>query len=149
MRRTVFTAVVLVCCLFCLSCGKKHVGTAVDTTMPRWCQWQGTDRNCLLWVETILFETSIKKGSQPGSYIIAGTIDPASDRKQRLAKNWQGRFSMFVAKDNVIVDNVGFFPKRPDDSDEASKLSFSIEYARPEGFDAISFGYEITVGPVR
>jgi hypothetical protein len=148
MRRTVITAAVLVGCLFCLSCGKKHVGETVDTTMPRWCQWQGTDRDCLVWVGHILFEASIKKGSRPGTYVIAGTVDPTSKGKQRLAQNWQGRFSMFVAKDNVIVDNVGFLPQSPE-SDTSGKLPFSIEYNRPEGFDAISFGYEITVGPVR
>lgn len=148
MKRLVLMSAVFLCLSVIIGCGKKHVGTQVDTTLPRWCQWQGTDRDCHFWVGHLLFESKIKKGQQAGTYIIEGTVDPTSDRKQRLAKNWQGRFTMYVAKDNIIVDNVGFLPKRSADESNP-KLSFSINYSRPEGFDAITFGYEITVGPVR
>ncbi|MGD9098634.1 MAG: hypothetical protein PVF97_11140 [Desulfobacterales bacterium] len=141
-------AAILICCLALMACGKKHVGTQVDTTLPRWCQWQGADRDCHFWVGHLLFESQIKKGPQAGTYTITGTVDPTSSTEQRLAKNWQGRFSMFVAKDNIVVDNVGFLPKRNSDNSDP-KLSFEIDYSRPEGFDAITFGYEITVGPVR
>lgn len=149
MMRMAGVVVALICCCLALTaCAKKHVGTQVDTSLPRWCQWQGTDRDCHFWVGHLLFESKIKKDQQAGTYIIEGTVDPTSNRKQRLAKNWQGRFTMYVAKDNVIVDNVGFLPKRSADESNP-KLSFSIKYSRPEGFDAITFGYEITVGPVR
>ncbi len=51
---------------------------------------------------------------------------------------------MIVANEGVVVDNVSFRPITPYGG-LSSKMPFTIKYIRPEGFDAVTFAWNMYV----
>ena len=54
------------------------------------------------------------------------------------------RFSMIVAHDGKVIDNVAFRPKTSF-GNIGQQWPFRIEYSQPEGIDAVTFSWNITI----
>ena len=146
MRKLIIVLITLLCLSIMISCGKRYVGYKIDHSSPAWCQYANGEKRYTKDIGGLVFDFSIKEGQGDGEYIIDGFIDPT----QGKVKSWdrmipeKSRFSMLVANDGVIVDNVAFRPITPYGG-LSSKIPFTIKYISPEGFDAVTFDWNLYV----
>ena len=146
MRRYVEIVLVLICLTFIISCGKRYVGYRINEASPIWCHYLNGENHYTRELGGLVFEFAIRKGEADGEYIIEGYIDPTQGR----IKSWdqfvesQSFFSMVVADNGVIVDNVSFRP-RSAYGGLNRKMPFKITYNRPEGFDAVTFDWRMLI----
>ena len=143
-------AVVVLCLGLTLGCGKKHVGKQINYNWDGWCLYtmsdNGGEKHCKVPSGGLIFDLTITKGEAEHEYYIKGHVDPT----QGHVKSWdrmipeKSRFSMIVANDGVIIDNVSFRPVTAYGG-LSSAMPFTIKYICPEGFDAIAFDWSLYV----
>lgn len=125
--------------LFC-GCAKEYVGKRVNTS--EWIIYSpGQKRN--FFTGHFVFEIKITETGSDGEYFLEGTLDGTrgSLKSFNHLVIHECRFYILLAKDNVIVDNISFFPKG---SDHRNKLPFSRKF-KTTYFDSYTIGYEVSV----
>ena len=128
-------------------CGKRYVGTSVNYSWDGWCMYYGGEKHCTVSTGALIFDFDIVEGPNTGEYIIDGYIDPT----QGAVKSWSTisegsgtHFSLIIANDGFVVDNLGFRPKTAY-GNLVDQIPFRIEFTRPEGFDAVAFSWKMRV----
>ena len=133
-------------------CVKPCVGRTVHTRgNPYWCYRPGGSpsgeglpfESCVLKDEWFEFTFTVRAGEKAGEYVVEGFVDGT----QGGAKSWShlvprdSRFSLLVARDDVIVDNVCFHPQ----GDSLSrKLPFRATITGGP-FDALTVDWKVSV----
>ena len=146
MRRNIAVLTTLLCLSMTISCGKRYVGYRIDQGSPIWCHYINGENHYTRDIGGLVFDFTIKEGQDDGEYIIDGHIDPS----QGKVKSWdrmipeKSRFNMIVANDGVIVDNISFRPITAYGG-LSSKMPFNFKYISPEGFDAVTFIWNMYV----
>jgi hypothetical protein len=146
MRKFMAFVTILMFLTMTVSCGKQYVGYKIDHGSPVWCHYINGENHYTKDIGGLVFDFIIKEGQGDGEYIIDGYIDPTKGQ----VKSWdrmipeKSRFSMLVANDGVIVDNISFRPITPYGG-LGSKMPFTIKYISPEGFDAVTFYWNMYV----
>jgi hypothetical protein len=129
-----------------VSCGKRYVGQRIDPGWPGWCHYLSGEKHCTKTVGALVFDFTIKEGQGEGTFIIEGVVDATKGEIKSWDKMLEGksRFSMIVSDDGIIVDNVAFRP-RSAYGDLGQQMPFLIHYSRPEGFDAVTFSWNMVI----
>ena len=145
MKRHVVIAVLMIS-LGVISCGKRYVGQRINPAWTGWCHYLNGEKHCTKELGALIFDFTIKEGDVEGDFIIEGYLDASKGEIKSWDKMLEGQshFSMIVADDGVVVDNVAFRP-RPVYGELGSTIPFKIEYNRPGGFDAISFYWKMLI----
>ena len=153
MRRFVTAVVPVMCILVLISCGKRFVGEQIEYPAEAWCEYYpgyypafGEGKHCVLTTAHLIFDFIIKKGDAEGDFVIQGFIDATQGNLKSFNYIIEGRsrFFMLVGKVDKIVDNVSFRPKTLW-SDLQNKMPFRIDYHSDEGFDKVTFGYDLSI----
>jgi len=119
---------------------KPYVGLEVDTR-----NWKQYDPGITYFIYTDHFEFEMKiiETDNEGEYYLEGSLDG----KRGSLKSFNHlvtrdcRFSIILAKDNVIVDNKVFFPKG---DDHRNKIPFSKIF-KTVPFDSFTVSYNVSV----
>ena len=152
MRRLSLAVILFYCALVLVSCGKKYVGQEIGYPSEGWCDYHsgyypafGEGKLCVLTTPHMVFDFIIKKGEAEGDYVIEGFVD-ASNGNISYYRLMDGpsKFFMLVGRGERIVDNVSFRPHTVF-GDLQKRMPFRIEYHSDEGFDKVTFGYELSV----
>jgi hypothetical protein len=149
MKRFVLITLAAICCFVALSCQKRYVGMEVNPTEADWCiygeYYNNGEKHCTLDRGGLIFDFTIRKGEKAGEYVIEGVVDPTKGE----LKSWdkmsdQSYFSMIVVHAGKVIDNVAFRPKTTF-GNIGAHWPFRIDYMQPEGFDAVTFSYNIQI----
>ena len=141
-----FAVVLMILAAFTSGCSKRYVGQTVNYDWDGWCRYNRGEKHCTVSSGALVFDFDIFNGVNEGQYIVEGNIDPT----QGELKSWATmvdvgtRFSLIIANDGVVVDNIGFRPKSYGGR-LGNKIPFTINLTRPEGFDAVAFYWRMTV----
>jgi hypothetical protein len=137
---TIFVPFIIL--FLCSSCNlkKPYVGLECDTT-----DWPRYSSGETITFETnhAVFEMKITETQKDGEYILEGTMDGSEGAFKSIGSlvTNQCRFSILLAKDNVVVDNISFFPKG---TDYLHKIPFKKTF-KTVPFDSITLSYQIYV----
>ena len=141
MKKIAFLTVLIVCSMGLISCGKRYVGRTVNTrTNPYWCNVSSLPYTCRNGSEKdiCIINSTISRGATEGTYIAEGVVDFSKGG----FKSWGNlqdagtKFSIVLAKDNVIVDTHAFMLRT---MGSVKEVLFSVEFECPGGFDAITY----------
>jgi hypothetical protein len=150
MKRLFLISLAAICCLVALACQKRYVGQSVDYNWHGWCKYakyyNNGEKHCTIDSGALIFDVTIRKGEKDGEYIIEGFVDPTKGEIKSWDKMLDGpsRFSMIVAHNGKVIDNVAFRPKTVFGG-MGTQWPFRINYIQPEGFDAVTFTWNIHI----
>ena len=128
-------------------CGKRYVGRKINYKWDGWCMYYGGEKHCMVSDGALIFDFDIMEGPNNGEYVIDGFIDPTQGEVKSYDYMVEGsgtHFSLIIANDGFIVDNLSFRPKTAY-GNLGGKIPFRIEFTRPEGFDAVTFSWKMSV----
>lgn len=119
---------------------KPYVGLTVDTR-----NWERYLPGLTHYIQTDHFEFEIKiiETGNEGEYFLEGTLDGTRGSLKSINSLVveDCRFSIVLAKNNVVVDNLVFFPIG---SDHRTTLPFSRTF-QTVPFDSFTLTYEVSV----
>lgn len=128
---------------FCSGCSlpKRYVGMEVDTT--NWPQYRSGEK-IVFPTEAVTFEITITEAQEDGVYTLEGTMDGSRGSVKSIDHLivHECSFSLILAYNGVVVDNISFFPQG---TDHTHKLPFKRKF-KTGPFDSIIIGYQLSVG---
>lgn len=95
-------------------CGKRFVGQSVNYGWDGWCRYYGGEKHCTVHSGALIFDFDIMEGLNTGEYIVDGYIDPTQGNAKSFDHIMEGSgtsFSLIIANDSYVVDNLRFRPK--------------------------------------
>ena len=122
------------------SLSKPYVGLEVDTS--RWKQYQ-EGVTYFIYTNHLEIQIKISETDNQNEYMMVGTIDAAN----RSLKSFDRfvvedcNFRIVLAKNNLIIDSLAFFPKGEDIN---NKLPFKRTFTT-DAFDSFTVTYQISV----
>ena len=119
---------------------KPYVGLQVNTN--DWVKYSSGEK-INFETDAADFELTITKTEEEGEYLLEGIMD-GSDGSLKSIHHLvirECRFSLILAKDNVVVDNVSFFPQG---TDHTHKLPYKKKF-KTVSFDSVTITYEMSV----
>ncbi len=122
------------------SLSKPYVGLEVDTT--RWKQYQ-EGVTYFIYTNHVEIQIKISETENQNEYVMVGTVD-ASNRSLKSFDRFvveDCNFRILLAKNNLIVDSLTFFPKGEDIN---NKLPFKRKFTT-DAFDSFTVTYQIAV----
>ena len=139
-----FAAVIVLSTLLILSSGcvfkKPYVGMKFDTSdWPKYSSGEKITHP----TSAFMFEFTITETEEEGEYILQGTMDGTrgSVKSFNHLVIQDCRFSIVLSKDNLVVDNIIFFPIG---DDHRQKLPFKRTF-KTVPFDSVVVTYNVSV----
>jgi hypothetical protein len=125
----------------CILLQKPYVGRMFDTS-----DWPKFASGEKVFVQTnaAVFEMTVTRSDDGQTYVLEGTMDGSNGSLKSLDHLivQDCSFSLILAKDNLVVDNVSFFPIG---TDHTHKLPFKRTF-KTVPFDSFQISYQIAVG---
>jgi hypothetical protein len=140
IRITIFIPLIIL--FLCSSCNLKKPYVGLEVNTANWPKYLSGE---MITFETdhAVFELTITETNEDGEYLLQGTMDGSGGSLKSIGSlvTNQSRFSLLLSKNNVVVDNVSFFPLG---TDYLNKLPFKKTF-KTVPFDSITLTYQISV----
>ena len=119
---------------------KPYVGLEVNTN--NWPQYR-SGQHITFRSDAAKFEITVTDSQEEGEYNLEGIMDGSEGVLKSISHLVirDCRFSILLAKNGVVVDNISFFPRG---KDHRHKLPFKKKF-KTVPFDSISISYQMSV----